>query len=62
MKHELVTAALWAIAIVVTFLMIDDRTIITKLGPVFAICAIGSVVNVRAARMGPGRKSAAGGE
>lgn len=54
MKHELVTAALWAIAILVTFLMVEDKDIITKLGPVFAICAIGSVVNVRAARGGRG--------
>lgn len=55
MKHELVTAALWAIAIAVTFLMVEDRGVVTRLGPVFAVCAIGSVVNVRAARGARGR-------
>lgn len=49
MKHQIATLSLWLIAIAATFLMIHEQRIITVLGPVYAVCMIGSVVTVRAA-------------
>jgi hypothetical protein len=49
MKHQMANLALWLIAIVVTFLLVPDRHTMTTLGPVYAVCMIGSMVTVRAA-------------
>ena len=50
MKHQFAVLSLWLIAIAVTFTIVPDRRVVTTLGPVFAVCMIGSVVTVRAAR------------
>lgn len=47
MAPELVTAVLWGIAAVATALVTGETGEFTYLGPVFAICAIGSVLTVR---------------
>jgi hypothetical protein len=49
MKHQITMLLLWAIAIAATFLTIHDRRVLTTLGPVFAVCMIGSIVTVQAA-------------
>jgi hypothetical protein len=49
MKHQLAVLLLWLIAIAVTFVTVRDAHVLTTLGPVFAVCMIGSVVTVRAA-------------
>lgn len=54
MKYELATAALWAIAILITILTVLPEGSLTVLLPVFAICMIGSIVTVRAARSSSG--------
>ena len=54
MKHQIAILLLWIIAIVVTFMNIDDSRLVTTLGPVYAVCMIGSVVTVRAASRRPG--------
>ena len=54
MKHQIAVLLLWLIAIGVTFVMVRDPQVLTTLGPVYAICMIGSVVTVRAA----GRRAA----
>jgi hypothetical protein len=54
MRHELADAFLWAIAIVVTLLTVSQPGAFTVLGPVYAVCMLGSIVTVRAAR-GSGR-------
>jgi hypothetical protein len=58
MKHELATLALWAIAITVTFLRVDQVGAATILGPVYAVCMIGCIIVVRAARTSAGRGAA----
>jgi len=58
MKHELSILLLWAIAISVTFLKVDQPGLITILGPVYSICMIGSIIVVRAARSSAPRGSA----
>lgn len=50
MKHEFVLLASWLVAIVATLLLLPDRSVFTKLGPVYAICMIGSVVSARRSR------------
>jgi hypothetical protein len=55
MKHEFATLALWAIAITVTLLRIDAPGPARILGPVYAVCMIGCIVIVRAARASAGR-------
>jgi len=50
MKTELTVLGLWAIAIAATVLLVGDTGKFTYLGPVYAICAIGSVFTVRRAR------------
>ena len=50
MKAELIVLALWLIAIVTSVLVVTDSSDFTYLGPVFAICMIGSVVAVRMER------------
>ena len=54
MKHQAAILLLWVIAIVATFVTIGDPHVMTTLGPVFAVCMIGSVVTVRAAVRRPG--------
>jgi L-lactate permease len=58
MKHELATLALWAIAITVTYLKLDQAGAATILGPVYAVCMIGCIIIVRAARATAGRGTA----
>jgi hypothetical protein len=47
---ELVVAVLWGIAAVTTAIVTSDTGNFGYLGPVFAICAIGSVLTVRWSR------------
>jgi hypothetical protein len=47
MRVTFVVVILWAIAILTTFLEIKDTGSFALLGPVYAICMIGSVVTVR---------------
>ena len=47
MMPELIVAVLWGIAAVVTAVVTSGNGEFTYLGPVFAICAIGSVMTVR---------------
>ena len=49
MRHQLAVLALWLIAGVVTWISAGDPRILGTVGPVFAICMIGSVITVRAA-------------
>ena len=49
MKHQAAILSLWLIAIVITFVTVRDYRLLTTLGPVYAICMIGSVITVRAA-------------
>jgi hypothetical protein len=49
MKHQLAVVLLWSIAIGITFLEVRDARLLTILGPVYAVCMIGSLVTVRAA-------------
>ena len=56
MKHEIAVLVLWLIAIVVTMLLVKEPGTFSRLAPVYAICTIGSVMNVRQAR-GAARKS-----
>ena len=53
MKHELAILALWLISIVATMLIVDEAGIFTYLGPLYAICTIGSVIIVRRAGREP---------
>jgi predicted enzyme related to lactoylglutathione lyase len=48
--HELAVLALWAIALAATIVIVGDSARLTYLGPLFAICMIGSVMTVRSAR------------
>lgn len=48
-KPEVANILLWIIAIFTTFLMVKDSGVFTYLGPVYAICMIGSVVTVKKA-------------
>ncbi len=50
MKYELTILGLWLIAIVATLLLVDGTDAFTHIGPLYAICAIGSVLTVRRAR------------
>jgi hypothetical protein len=54
MKHQLAVLLLWLIAIAVTLLTVRDAHAFSTLGPVFAVCMIGSVVTVRSALRRPG--------
>ena len=49
---ELVVAVLWGIAAVATAVVTSGSGEFTYLGPVFAVCAIGSVMTVRWSRVG----------
>ncbi len=49
MKHQAATLLLWLIAIVVTFVTVRDSRVLMIVGPVYAVCMIGSLVTVRAA-------------
>ena len=50
MKYDFTIVALWAIAVMTTFLIVQETRFLTVLGPLYAICMIGSVVTVRKAR------------
>ncbi|MDH3216608.1 MAG: hypothetical protein OEN01_09985 [Candidatus Krumholzibacteria bacterium] len=50
MKHEFAILGLWLIAILTTAILTEGNGKFTYLGPVFAICAIGSVITVRRAK------------
>lgn len=50
MKHELATAALWAIAMAVALVIVGPAKW-SILGPVSAVCMFGSTMTVRAARV-----------
>jgi len=53
MKHQLAVLSLWLIPVVATFAIIDDARVLTTLGPVYAVCMIGSIVTVRSAGRRP---------
>ena len=53
MKAELIVLALWLVTIVTSVLVISDSSDFRILGPVYAVCAIGSVVAVRHERKNP---------
>jgi hypothetical protein len=53
MKHIAAVVALWALAILSTVAIVPDRGVFTYLGPVYAICMIGSVAVVRRAQIPP---------
>ena len=50
MKYDLTIVALWAIAVVATFLIVQETRLLTVLGPLYAVCMIGSLATVRKAR------------
>ena len=50
MKYDFTIVALWAIAVMATFLIVQETRFLTVLGPLYAVCMIGSVVTVRKAR------------
>ena len=51
MKYIAAIVALWVIAITSTFVIVADRQVLTYLGPLYAVCMIGSVVTVRRAQL-----------
>lgn len=54
MKYTLAVVALWALAIIATVVIVPDRSAFTYLGPLYAVCMIGSVVVVqRASKAAP---------
>lgn len=58
MKYIAAIIALWALAIIPTFLIVADRQALTYLGPLHAVCMIGSVVVVRKAQLPPAKPRA----
>lgn len=50
MKHEIAILLLWVIALLATVFVIRNRALMTLLGPLFAICMIGSISIVRRAK------------
>ena len=50
MKYDPTNVVLWAIAITATFRIVHEPRLLTFLGPLYAICMIGSLITVRAAR------------
>jgi hypothetical protein len=57
MKYDLTMVALWAIAITATFLILQEPRVLTFLGPLYAVCMIGSVITTRAARRTSSRRA-----
>lgn len=49
MKYIVTILALWLIALVATFLLVKDAAVFTYLGPLYAVCMVGSVITVRRA-------------
>jgi hypothetical protein len=49
-SHEFAMLALWAIAILATFLILWDSKSLTYLGPLYFICMVGSIIVVRNAK------------
>lgn len=58
MKPVVANVLLWSLAIAATAVILPDRSVFTTLGPLYAVCMIGSVVIVRRAQ-GSGRPPAA---
>lgn len=54
MKYVAAILGLWTIAIAGTLLLVPDRSVFTYLGPLYAVCMIGSIVVVRLAQLHPG--------
>ena len=52
MRYVITNVILWGIAIAVTFAMTRDTEIFSTLGPLLAICMIGSVITMRRAAGG----------
>ncbi|MBI1746630.1 MAG: hypothetical protein HYR55_08585 [Acidobacteria bacterium] len=50
MKYEIAVLGLWAIALFSTLALVKDATIFGHIGPLYAICMMGSVIIVRKAR------------
>lgn len=53
MKYQFAILGLWIIAIIATLLIIDEMAVFTYVGPLYAICTIGSVIIVRLAAREP---------
>lgn len=49
-KPEIAVLLLWLIAIATTFLFVKETGTFTYLGPVYALCMIGSVLAVKRSR------------
>lgn len=49
MKYAIAVVVLWAIALGATYVVVRDPRVLTELGPLFAICMVGSVLMVRGA-------------
>jgi len=49
-SHEFAILILWAIAILATLFIVQDRNFLTYLGPLYFVCMVGSIVVVRNAR------------
>ncbi len=52
MKYVAAIVALWALAIIATAAIVNDRAVFTYLAPLYAVCMIASVVVVRKAHTG----------
>ena len=50
MKHELASLILWLISGTATLLMVPTPQVMTRLAPLYFICAVGTIVIVRVAR------------
>jgi hypothetical protein len=52
MKYVLAILSLWLIAIAATLILVGETGVFTYLGPLYVICAIGSIITVRQAQRG----------
>jgi peptidoglycan/LPS O-acetylase OafA/YrhL len=55
MKYVAAIVVLWALAIISTLVIVADRHVFTYLGPLYAVCMIGSVLVVRKAQLPPAK-------
>ncbi len=53
MKYELAVLGLWLLAVVPTFLMVQQTGMFTYLGPLYFLCMVGSIYVVRSAKRKP---------
>ncbi len=53
MKHELAVLGLWLLAVIPTFLLMQQSGMFTYLGPLYFICMVGSIYVVRSAKRKP---------